>query len=74
MINKSKNANLKVINKDNVTPLALALKLSHTDIYKLLCEEHNKIVNKEKEIANDLLIEQDSSNSKSKKKRKEEGL
>jgi hypothetical protein len=31
--------------------------LSHTDIYKLLCEEHNKILNREKEIANEVMAE-----------------
>lgn len=62
IINKliSKNANLRIINKENVTALSLAIKLSHTDIYKLLVEEHNKIVNKEKEVANDLIHEEDS--------------
>ena len=76
-----KNANLRAINKDNYTPLSLALKLSHTDIYKSLCEEHNKIVKKENEVANTLITEENehsqnnllnSSNNKSKKKKNRE--
>jgi ankyrin repeat protein len=74
-----KNANLRAINKDNYTPLSLALKLSHTDIYKSLCEEHNKIVKKENEVANTLITEENehtqqmnNSNTKSKKKKTRE--
>jgi ankyrin repeat protein len=76
-----KNANLRAINKDNYTPLSLALKLSHTDIYKSLCEEHNKIVKKENEVANTLITEENEhtqqnllnlSNNKSKKKKNRE--
>jgi ankyrin repeat protein len=51
----NKNASLRVINKDNLTPLSLALKTSNTDIYKLLCEVHNKIVQKENENASQIL-------------------
>ena len=64
-----KNANLRAINKDNYTPLSLALKLSHTDIYKSLCEEHNKIVKKENEMASSIILENPNNNSTKKKKK-----
>jgi ankyrin repeat protein len=73
----SKNANSMAINKDNLTPLSLALKLSHTDIYKSLVEVHNKIAQKEDESAQTLITEnnfsnfQSSSSNKKKKKQKD---
>jgi hypothetical protein len=50
-----KGANLKIINGDNYTPLSLALKISNTDIYKIIVEEHNKQAKIENENVNNLL-------------------
>jgi ankyrin repeat protein len=66
----SKNANPMAINKDNLTPLSLALKLSHTDIYKSLVEVHNKIAQREDESAQTLMTENKVNNNSSSKKKK----
>jgi ankyrin repeat protein len=69
----SREANVNVINNDNITPIAMALNLSSTDIYKILVEEINRVNVKENEIVHDLITEEANSNpTSSTKKRKKE--
>jgi ankyrin repeat protein len=71
----NREANVNVINNDNMTPIALALNLSSTDIYKILVEEINRLSVKENEIVHDLITEEAVSGqlttSSTKKKKKD---
>jgi ankyrin repeat protein len=75
--------NVKVINAHNFTPLSLALKISNTEVYKIVVEEHNKLAKIENENVSTLLKEDDlnslqninsnvNSNNKKKRKNKDE--
>jgi ankyrin repeat protein len=70
-----REANINVINNDNLSPIQIALGLTSTDIYKVLVEEINRRDVKENEIVKDLMMTEQlqhaTGTSSNKKKKKE---